>query len=1241
MIMLRCVGLLVLMACGCVAGCVETREPVAKAKYGKAGPAEEGAEVIPPWMSSTDLAFHNLDRDGDGELSVEEFVASRGNERAVETAKDVFQILDGDKDGKLSSQEFTNRPAEARYREADLDGDGGLSFSEFRKTAGGDWSEARAGRIFAASDQDKDGRLNAKEFNSQPMAARFHVMDRNGDERMSLEEFQLAYAEIAGHGQSERALGAMDRDGNGQLTVEEYCAFSPELQVFCRDMDGDGQLTIEEYCRWCKSPEETAAVKGQFAKCDANRDGRVTVAEFAAGNTPVATKSPFAALDGNGDGGLSLEEYLGGTKDAEEVKLRTDVFALLDANQDGRLTEAEHRSPSPKAAYRMADRNGDGTLDLSEFQQAYIREASEARAGRILAASDQDGDGRLSFVEVNKRPMAARFHWLDQNGDERMSLEEFQGAYVEIARHGQAERTVRAMDRDGDGQVTVAEFSAFSPELQVFCRDIDGDSEVTIEEYCRWCVTPEETATSKGLFAKCDADRNGRVTVAEYAAGNAPVAPKGPLAALDANGDGTLSLEEYLGGKKEAEEVKRRTDVFGLLDANQDHQLTEAEHRSVSPKVTYRLADRNGDGGVDVGEFQQAAMAKASEARAQRVFAASDQDKDGRLNLQEFSKQSTAARFHTSDQNDDERMSVEEFERLYPEIVRHGQAKRAFGALDRDGDGQLTVAEYGAACAELQVFCRDIDGDGQLTLEEYCRWCKSPEETAAVNGQFAKCDANRDGWVTVAEYATGNAPVAAKSPFAALDADGDGKLSLEEYLGGKKDAQEVKLGTDVFALLDANQDGQLTEAEHRSPSPKAAYRLADRNGDGTLDAGEFQQGYMGGASEARAQRILAASDQDGDGRLNFAEISRRSMGARFHWLDQNGDERMSLEEFRGAYAEIARHGQAERTVRAMDRNGDGQVTVAEFSAFSPELQVFCRDIDGDSELTIAEYCRWCVTPEETAANQGLFAKCDADRNGRVTVGEYAAGNAPVAPKSPFAALDANGDGTLSLEEYLGGKKEAEEVKLRTDVFGLLDANQDGQLTEVEHRSVSPKATYRLADRNGDGGIDVGEFRQAAMAKASEARAQRVFAASDQDKDGRLNFEEFGSQSTAARFHASDQNDDERMSAEEFERLYPEIVRHGQAKRAFGALDRDGDGQLTVAEYGAACAELQVFCRDIDGDSELTIEEYCRWCKSPEETAAWKEQFAKCDADRDGRVTVAEYAVGAGKEVSPETSAAAK
>jgi Ca2+-binding EF-hand superfamily protein len=119
----------------------------------------------------------------------------------------------------------------------------------------------------------------------------------------------------------------------------------PKLDMF--DADKNGDVTLEEF---------TKVANERFAKADADKDSKLTVAEVAAEiermRAEEMAKRMIARFDANDDGVLTAEEAANGEK---------KMFAMLDKNDDGKIVQSER--PGKWGRHGMGGDGPDGGPD--------------------------------------------------------------------------------------------------------------------------------------------------------------------------------------------------------------------------------------------------------------------------------------------------------------------------------------------------------------------------------------------------------------------------------------------------------------------------------------------------------------------------------------------------------------------------------------------------------------------------------------------------------------------------------------------------------------------------------------------------------------------------------------------------------------------------------------------------------------------------------------------------------------
>jgi len=395
-----------------------------------------------------------------------------------ETRAQRFRELDKNHDGVLTLEEYGGHPG--NFRAMDANGDGVLSFDEFvnRYRQGNENSPPVAAApptapqaapdAFSMMDRNRNGVIERSEWRSDLAPASFARLDRNHDGVVTREEF----ANPLPVGSLEARFGELDQNNKGFIRRNEWRGESLPFDVV--DRNGDNRITIDEYLNQPTNYGYGTTAERRFAQLDRNHDGVITRGEWR--GEPL----PFDAVDRNGDNRITLNEYLNqpvadqnGYGYGLSRNDLEDRFAQMDRNRDGVISPSEWRESVP---FRTVDRNGDGVVTLNEYLNAPV--VYEQTLGgpydnsyvmSQFRALDRNGNG---YIERHEWPYdPAEFDRLDRNADGRLSVDEYRGAQ---GANPTAEDEFRRLDRNGDGVISRREWNGTAQSFADYDRNGDG-----------------------------------------------------------------------------------------------------------------------------------------------------------------------------------------------------------------------------------------------------------------------------------------------------------------------------------------------------------------------------------------------------------------------------------------------------------------------------------------------------------------------------------------------------------------------------------------------------------------------------------------------------------------------------------------------------------------------------------------------------------------------------------------------
>ncbi|HEY7315658.1 MAG TPA: hypothetical protein VH643_40390 [Gemmataceae bacterium] len=506
------------------------------------------------------------------------------------------------------------------------------------------------------------------------------------------------------------------------------------------DLDGDGVLSKDEAER---VPAPNQLLSGGFTALlganaapkqdalDADKDGKVTLAELS----DYYRKNGFAPfqfqLNPNDAAARAQLAYLGGARpDPEVAAVSKAIFARLDANKDGKLTEDE-LAAAPDVLLRL-DENEDEIVTAAEMVPD-AKPPSPMNAAMMAGRAKSNSTGNDTLVPIptlGQPPKELAAHMQQRYGagkkEKKLSREDLR----------LDEATFDHLDADKDGVLDADELIGFAkraPDLCLTVRFGTNDKAKTPLELLpvdgRPSALADKVKTRNGLLlldlGATRAELRRRHEENDFSRLMSFVRPQlvAQFKAADADGNGYLD-------KEEAKKGRFFGGIFKAMDRDNDDKVTEKEFLAFLDKVQdlqkratascvtlvlrdrsrglFSLLDTNGDNRLSVREMRQAT----------KLLRQLDHQGKGYLRPEDLPRNyQLTMRFGSANaENDQEAIFIQRYLDGYREETSSARGPAWFRKMDRNRDGDVSRKEF--LFSDEQFRRIDLDGDGLISVEE-------------------------------------------------------------------------------------------------------------------------------------------------------------------------------------------------------------------------------------------------------------------------------------------------------------------------------------------------------------------------------------------------------------------------------------------------------------------------------------------------------------------------------------------
>lgn len=840
----------------------------------------------------------------------------------------------------------------------------------------------------------------------------------------------------------------IDMDGNGVLSMAEYLNLGQDPMFFSIiDSNGNGNISKDEI-RIFLPMMDVLVVGGFLGLIDLNSDGLIQFEEVS----EYVSRDLFNQADLNGNGVIDCEDIELAPVPPAICPLPTDPAFLLpvvwqvidldgdDAlNRDEILTLSSGVESNVDIVLLIADTNGDGILSFIEASQLFT--SLPFLLTDILWPMDINGDGVLTAVELSAYLNSEQFSSLDINSDGLLDCYDFPDAPIAPGEgEGEGEGEVDGLpcplpndpkilldflwpllDADGDGGLSLLEALRLAPEyaedIQMYYPlvDMNGDGRVSKQELLSF-LPVIQTIMPIDYLSVVDLNGNGIIEFEEAAA----YVGRNQFDQLDLNGNGVLDCGDLGDIPPIIGEGESEGEPEG--DTGDDGDCRLPDDSNILARVIWLLLDAYGNRGIPIALL--ASIAPDYSTSILQDLPMVDTNHDDRVEFDEiepFLHLIPLGLFWSIDLNGNGVIEYDEVSSLVPSEV--------FAGIDADGNGAIDCQDLPLILSLMPI------GGGPPTEDDIPGgggYCPLPQDLLLLlDYLWPMVDVDGNGLLSQEELRPFNY-IVLPEVFVLLDLDGDESLSRDE-IASFAPILPMMLPGGLLYYLDINRDGVLDWKELQFYVSQDAFKMMDRNRNGVIDCGDLDDPTMPPLDPRTPCHLLRNPGQ--------------MLDVLWRLVDADNNAVITVDEVRAVCTALV----TEEDFALADLNGDGVLTRDEILPMLPIALAFL-DLNGDGVLSYREVRDYISEP--------WFIRLDRNRNGVLDCEDFIpVGILPVLPPPTiqyiaqmFTEVDANGDGAITLDEWLAYGGLAREMFLEIDLSG------DGRVTLEEIRALFDSTT---------------------------------------------------------------------------------------------------------------------------------------------------------------------------------------